>query len=286
MNATMDVAVCREVVSNLCRSYEILNLESEKLSVWRKLLDKLPKYEVNEDGAMREWLHPAFKDNYHHRHQSHIYPLFPGNEITAETDPELFEACRIAVEKRLVVGLTSQTGWSLAHMAHIYARLGLGDRALECLEILARSSTGPNLFTFHNDWRNMGLTLNWDTGFPPFQIDANFGHTSAIQEMLVYSNAEMVKLLPALPDKWADGSIGGIKCRCGITVTLKWDRPSATFSATLTADRATEFTLKLPDFVKSNNYRMDLDARQNEKFGAGYLDILLEKGQVVIIESC
>jgi len=174
INATMDIAVCREVLVNLCSSCKLLEIYPADVKRWKGMLAKLPDYAVNEDGAIREWLHPDFTDNYHHRHQSHIYPVFPGFEISEENNPEIFEACRIAVEKRLVIGLDSQTGWSMAHMANIYARLGMGDRALECLEILSRSSLGPNLFTYHNDWRHMGLSLVCGNN-PPFQIDANMG---------------------------------------------------------------------------------------------------------------
>ncbi len=112
-----DVAVCCEVLSNLIDGCQRLSIERESVDRWRAMLARLPDYEINDDGAIKEWLHPAFKDNYHHRHQSHLYPLFPGLEITEESHPDLYEACRVAVEKRLVIGLTSQTGWSMAHMA-------------------------------------------------------------------------------------------------------------------------------------------------------------------------
>ena len=130
INATMDVAIAREVLTNLCNACELLGIEQEGVERWRKILAKLPDYDINEDGAIKEWIHPELKDNYHHRHQSHIYPLFPGIEVTEENNPELFKAIKIAVEKRLTVGLTAQTGWSFAHMANIYARLGDGERAL------------------------------------------------------------------------------------------------------------------------------------------------------------
>lgn len=223
INATMDVAICKEVLSNLCDACELLEIEAEGVTRWREMLTKLPNYEINEDGAIKEWLHPDFKDNYRHRHQSQIYPVFPGFEITEESDPAMFEACRVAVEKRLVIGLASQTGWSMAHMANIYARLGDGDRALECLEILSRSSLGPNLFTYHNDRRGMGLSLGWGKHHPPFQIDANLGITAAVLEMLVFSKPGMIKLLPARPSSWQTGSVEGIACRGGYLVDVSWE---------------------------------------------------------------
>jgi len=263
INATMDVAICREVLTNLCDACERLGIEAEGVKRWRAMLAKLPEYEINEDGAMKEWLHPAFKDNYHHRHQSHIYPVFPGLEITEESNPAIYEACRVAVEKRLVIGLTSQTGWSMAHMANIYARLGQGDRALECLEILTRSSTGPNLFTYHNDWRQMGLSCGWGK-MPPFQIDANFGIAAAVLEMLVFSKPGLIKLLPALPAKWKSGRVTGIRCRGGITVDMEWQ--PGQFRATLTSNIDQRLRLRLPG-------------------SAGYRDVELKKEMPVVFSG-
>ncbi|CAG7625256.1 glycoside hydrolase N-terminal domain-containing protein [Paenibacillus allorhizosphaerae] len=249
INATMDFAVAKEVLTNLCEACEETGLHQEDLTRWRAMLGKIPGYQVNRDGALREWMHPDFEDNYHHRHQSHIYPLFPGFEITEETHPELFEACRIAVEKRLVIGLKQQTGWSLSHMAGIYARLGDGDRALECLEILSRSCLGDNLFTYHNDWRNQGISLKM--GRAPFQIDANLGWTAAMQEMLLFSARGMIKLLPARPKRWVRGRFRHFRCRGGITVSLQWDMERRNSVVTLTADRSQSVELQFPAPVKS-----------------------------------
>ena len=250
INATMDIAICREVLANLCDACELLGIEADGVARWRGMLARLPDYQINDDGAICEWLHPAFKDNYHHRHQSHLYPVFPGLEVTDQTHPELFEACRVAVEKRLVIGLTSQTGWSMAHMANIYARLGEGDRALACLEILTRASTGPNLLTYHNDWRGMGLSCYWGK-HPPFQIDANFGFAAAVLEMLVFSKPGMVKLLPALPSKWQRGRVAGIACRGGITADIQWDCADGMLSARLISRQDQQIRLYLPAFVGS-----------------------------------
>ena len=258
INATMDVAIAREVLSNLCAAYEELGLETSRPARWREILAKLPSYEINEDGALREWLYPDLKDNYHHRHQSHLYPLFPGFEITREDAPRLFEAARVAVQKRLVIGLTSQSGWSLAHMANIYARLGEGDLALECLELLLRSCTGPNLFTYHNDWRAQGLTMFWGHGNrPPFQIDANLGFSAAVQEMLLGSRPGWVYLLPALPTKWARGSVEGLLCRGGVRVSVRWDMGEGEVIAVLSTPRAQRVTIRWPHPVESLSHDVE-----------------------------
>jgi len=282
MNATMDVAVCREALTNLCDACELLGIEAEGVARWRAMLAKLPAYEVNQDGAMKEWLHPAFEDNYHHRHQSHIYPVFPGLEITEESDPAIHEACRVAVEKRLVVGLTSQTGWSMAHMANIYARLGEGDRVLECLEILSRSSLGPNLFTYHNDWRRMGLSLGGGSQ-PPFQIDANFGITAAVLEMLVFSKPGLLKLLPALPKRLSSGRATGIACRGGITVDMEWDVATGSLSATLASRSDQRLLLRLPEIAGEVRFEPAASASLDEARGRGYWNISLKEGEPLSI---
>lgn len=246
INATMDVAIAREVLQNLCGACRELEIQPEGLTRWRSLLAKLPAYEINPDGAIREWLHPGLTDNYHHRHQSHIYPLFPGLELTRESDAALFEACRVAVQKRLVIGLTSQTGWSMAHMANIYSRLGAGDRALECIKLLTRSCVGPNLLTYHNDWRQQGLTISWFGNNPPFQIDANLGVTAAILEMLVFSKPGWISLLPALPRAWQHGCVKGILCRGAITVDLEWDLRKKRCLAVLQSAAQQEVTVRFP----------------------------------------
>jgi alpha-L-fucosidase 2 len=279
VNATMDVAIAREVLSNLCQACKALGIEAEGVARWQSMLDKLPAYEVNTDGAMREWLWPGLGDNYMHRHQSHIYPLFPGIEVTTESAPTIYEACRVAVEKRLVVGLTSQSGWSLAHMANIYARLGQGERALECLELLTRAAVGPNLLTYHNDWRGQGLTLHAPN--PPFQIDANFGLTAAVLEMLVFSVPGMLKLLPALPDAWQRGAAKGIACRGRIVVDLAWDRAGRHIWTTLTAQTAQQVTVKFPAPVAV--LRTDAAVLKSQ-YGAPYREVALEAGQPVDLE--
>ncbi len=221
MNATMDFALAKEVLTHLIEGHTQLGDAADDIEKWQHMLTKIPPYEVNEDGAITEWMHPFYTDNYHHRHQSHIYPVFPGIEVTRDSDPELYKAFEIAIRKRLDIGLGSQTGWSLAHMANVYARMNEGDRALQCLSLIARACVTNNFYTTHNDWRESGIGCEFSPA--PYQIDANFGWTAAVQEMLIFSRPGQITVLPALPQEWNQGSVTGLLARGGITVSIKWD---------------------------------------------------------------
>ncbi|MDA0989173.1 MAG: glycoside hydrolase N-terminal domain-containing protein, partial [Verrucomicrobia bacterium] len=284
INAAMDIAVAKEVLSNLCDACDTLGVEAEGVAKWRGMIARMPAYMINADGALKEWLHPDLLDNYHHRHQSHIYPVFPGFEVNLEDSPELFEAARVAVEKRLVVGLASQTGWSFAHMANIYARLGDGHRALECLELILRACTGPNLFTYHNDWRAQGMSWYWGhTAQVAFQIDANLGFTSAVQEMLVQSRPGFIAVLPALPDAWPTGSIEQLQTRCGVSVSIQWTVGRARLELRSRQDQ--QLTLRTPyAFVEGSSASLAI-IRNWTANGLFYAEVQLSAGQTASVDA-
>lgn len=284
INSTMAVAVSKEVFMNLISACELLDIEASGVKRWKKMVADMPPYEINEDGAMKEWLHPDFKDNYEHRHESHVYPVFPGHEVTLESNPEIYEACRVAIEKRKTIGLKAQTGWSLAHMANVYARLGQGDKSKEALDILARCCLGQNLFTYHNDWRYMGVT---GSGFwgksAPFQMDANFGITAAVYEMLCGSEVNMLHILPALPSDWKKGNFNDMLTRVGIRVSASWNMNKKEINIKLVAERDANFDLKFPgelERIKTNHK----DKIQGSQYGENYRSLIMSKGEVLLIE--
>ena len=220
---TMEIALVRELLTNALAAATELGVEDEQTARWREMLGRLPSYRTRPDGALCEWIDPRFGDTDRHRHLSHLYPLFPGREIAPHRDAALFEAARRAAEARLATGLADQTGWSLAHLACVWARLGEGDRALGCLELLLRCCTGPNLFTRHNDWRGMGVTLEALHGTQPaIQLDAAYGFAAAVQEMLLGADETSLRLLPALPRAWTRGSVAGLRAPGGLRVDIEW----------------------------------------------------------------
>ena len=242
INATMDFAALKQLLKDLLQAEKVLGLNDEKHAVWERLLKAIPEYQINEDGALCEWMHPDFKDNYAHRHVSHLYPIFPGREITKH-DGELFDACKKAIYYRNQLGLKEQTGWSFAHLANIWAKMGDGESAQECLKLLIRFCCGKNLFTYHNDYHNQGVTLKflW-AGHTPFQIDANFGFTAAVQQLLVDSTESQIEVFPALPSGWNKVEIGPCLTRCGVKVTAKLNGNEAIVK--LQADEDAVFTLE------------------------------------------
>jgi len=270
INATMDIAVAREVFTHLAEACDETGDAAESARC-RRMLAQMPEYQINEDGAVKEWMHPDFLDNYRHRHQSHLYPVFPGFEITEEDAPELFQAFRTAVEKRLVIGLKEQTGWSLAHMANIFARLGDSERAHATLALLAQNCTGTNLFTYHNDYRHMGITgtLIWGRR-PPFQIDANMGWTAAVYEMLAFSRPGTIKLLPACPEEWASGKLSSLHCRGGVTLSMRWNASAASLQVQLLSLRQDQtVALHLPGFLNREVRTLQLKANQPTEITIG-----------------
>lgn len=253
VNATMDVAIIKELLSNLIDLTKERKEYEENREVWNEVLKHLPLYETTEDGDIKEWIYKGLDQRYNHRHLSHIYPVFPGDEIVkGREDEEIIQAFEKAVNKRV---LGAQTGWSLAHMACIYARFEQPEKTIECLDILNKSCLLNNLFTLHNDFRGMGLTLGRGS-FAPVQLDAAMGVVQAIQEMLLYVGEGMLKLLPALPKRLNHGSLRDFHIYTG-TISMDWDMENEIFYAIIKANRDTKLNLVLPMGTKYGEIERD-----------------------------
>lgn len=280
-NATMDIAIMKELFTNLLEVSEDTGLYQEKRELWRDIIDHLPAYGVTEDGDVREWQKEGLDERYNHRHLSHIYPLFPGTEIVRGRDDEAqVQAFEKAVDKRI---LGAQTGWSLSHMACIYARLQRPDRVMECLDTMDKACLLKNFFTLHNDWRGMGLTLGRGPS-APVQLDAAMGIVQALQECLLFADRDCVKLLPALPERLGEGTLKDF-CFMAGTVCMSWNLKEKKLHAVLRARRQAEISVILPGWAEAVRVKKaDGSADQGLSGDGRTVKLALRAGETVEIE--
>lgn len=216
----MSQGILMDLFTNISRAAELLGIADGFVEQVQAILPHLNTYAVGSEGQLLEFEEDFPENDIHHRHLSHLYGLYPGEIITTESTPELAQACRVTMERR---GDLS-TGWAMGWRVCLWAKLKDGDRALKLVKDQLRFVDPANTKTSFSG----GTYPNLLDAHPPFQIDGNYGVCAGITLMLLQCEDSVIRLLPALPGEFQNGSISGLKAKSNITVDIAWQKGKLT----------------------------------------------------------
>lgn len=235
---TSDLAMIRQCLSDARDAANELNIDHTLQKEITDALSRIRPYQIGHNGNLVEWMHDWQDEDPQHRHQSHLFGLFPGRHISPESTPELAAACNRSLE----IKGDNTTGWSTGWRVNLYARLLNSDKAYGMFRRLLQY-VSPDKYKGPDKRKGGGTYPNLLDAHSPFQIDGNFGGTAGVAEMLIQSTPDTITLLPALPWQWQTGCVTGLRARGGFIIDMSWSNRQIT-SVTIHAPLGGNTTLR------------------------------------------